>query len=141
MRRSLLGALVALVSLVHATVPNAALARRTPCVMQASDRWQYVDFMGPWERHGMALEVDPRGCGTLSRGDGVAQPFAVTTFVLDAHAAATASGHFVNSPDTADGRGTAVVLRLEDEGTLTVERNSEALTFCRPWAWDPRCGA
>ena len=141
MRRSLLVALVVL-SLVRAAPPDDALAQGDPCALQASDRWEYVDVAGPWERRGMALDVDPRGCGTLSWGDGVAQPHASAGFVLDAREDRVASGHIIDGADGAGSGGVGIVLRLEDDGTLTVERDGTPTALCRPWAWiTERCGA
>jgi hypothetical protein len=159
MRRLLLGVLVALFLTASGAAPDAALAQGDPCSMQASDRWEYADVAGVWERRGMALDIDPRGCGVLSwptyhscppgrtddcdrLEDGVLRYGGRAGFVLNIHEGASASGYIVDSSDWADLGNRGIVLRLNDDGTLTTEWDDSPLTFCRPWLHDPeRCGA
>ena len=158
MWRSVVGALVALLSLLGTRPPVAALAQGDPCVLQPSDRWEYADFTGVWEHHGMALDVDPRGCGVLTwrtyraclpdriedcdrLDDGVVRYGGRAGFVLTIHDGASASGRIVSSSDWTDLGTRGVVLRLNDDGTLTAEWDDTPIIFCRPWAWIvERCG-
>ncbi len=141
MRQPVLGALMALLSMLGSFAPSATLAQDAPCPTQPSNAFEYVDFAGPWERDGMAVEVGRLGCGTLSWGDGVGQPLGVTRFVLDDHEGLIASGYIIDDSDPPDGPAADIVLRLEDDETLSVEWPDETRIFCRPWAWDPRCEA
>ena len=156
MRRLVLGVLTTLLSLL---TPDVALTQADPCSMQASDRWEYADFTGVWERRGMALDVDPHGCGVLSwptyqacppgqadgcdrLEDGVLRYGGRAGFVLNVHEGASASGRIVASSDWTDLGNRGIVLRLNDDGTLTAEWDDSPLGFCRPWAWIvERCGA
>ena len=159
MRRCMLGALVLLLWVICAVPPAASLAQGDPCSMQPSDRWEYADFTGEWEHHGMLVDIDPRGCGALSwrtyrscvpgqadacdrLEDGTLRYGGQAGFVLDAHEGPIASGRIVSSSDWADLGNRGIVLRLNDDGTLTAEWDDTPLTFCRPWAWiTERCGA
>ena len=158
MRPPALGALVALLTVLRTAAPDAALAHADPCAPPTSDRREYADFAGVWERHGMALDVDPRGCGVLTwptyrpcppgRGDGCDRSEEGTSgyggragFVLDAHAGAAASGRIVDASDWTDLGNGGLVLRLNDDGTLTAEWDDTPTVFCRPWLRDPtKCG-
>ena len=158
MWRCVAGALVALLSLLGTRPTGGALAQAAPCSVQASDRWEYADFTGVWEHHGMALDVDPRGCGVLSwptyhscppsrtddcdrLEDGVLRYGGRAGFVLTIHDGASASGRIVSSSDWTDLGTRGVVLRLNDDGTLTAEWDDTPIIFCRPWLHDAeRCG-
>ena len=140
-------------------VPERASAQGGACTQQASDRWEYADFAGVWERHGMALDVDPRGCGLLlwrtyrscspdrvkgcDRPEGGVLGFGGhAEFVLDVHEGMAASGRIIDSSDWTDLGGGGIVLRLDEGGTLTAEWDDTPTTFCRPWLHNPmRCGA
>jgi len=158
MRRPILGALVLALSIVGAAPTATTDAQRTPCSTQPSDRWEYADFAGVWERQGMALDVDPHGCGVLSwptyrpcppdpvddcdrLQDGALRYGGHAGFVLDVHQGAAASGRIVDSSDWTDLGNGGVVLHLNDDGTLTAEWDDTPTTFCRPWLRNPgRCG-
>ena len=151
--------LAVLVILAAFGVPERASAQGGACTQQASDRWEYADFAGVWERHGMALDVDPRGCGVLSwrtyrscspdlvgacdrLEDGVLRSGGHAGFVLDVHEEMAVAGRIVDSSDWTDLGAGGIVLRLNGDGTLTAEWDDTPTTFCRPWLHDPlRCGA
>ena len=158
-RRPILGALVMLLSILGPLAPSATLAQRASCPTQPSNIFEYVDFAGRWERHGMTLEVGRLGCGELTWRtyrwcppgrsancdrvqDGTIRFGGVADFALRAPHDATADGRIVatSDPDRVAGRDIALV--LNDDGTLMVEWDDRALIFCRPWLHDPdRCGA
>jgi hypothetical protein len=63
-------------------------------------------------------------------------------FVLNARVGSAASGRIVTGhrQELIDRPG--IVLRLEEDGTLTVEWKDEPTSFCRTWAWiTMKCGA
>ena len=158
MRNVVLSALVAL-SIIGAVPADTAGAQGAPCPMQTPDRWEYVDFAGVWERHGMALDVNPRGCGEIlwrtyracppdrpedcdRLVDGVLRYGGHAVFVLDIHEGVVASGRIVESSDWADLGNGGIVLHLKEDGTLTAEWDDTLTTFCRPWLHDlARCGS
>ena len=159
MRRSALGVLVALLSTLHATPPDAALAGRAPCPTQPSNAFEYIDFAGPWERHGMALDVGRLGCGTLtwrtyrwcppgrSEGcdrvqDGAVRFGGLAEFVLRAPHGTAVPGTIVSTSDPTAFAQDDFGLALGEDGTLIAAWDSEEHVFCRPWLHDPlRCGA
>ena len=58
------------------------------------------------------------------------------------HEGMAASGRIVGSSDWTDLGTGGIVLRLNDDGTLTAEWDDTPTTFCRRWLHDPaRCGA
>ena len=156
MRRSLLILLAVLAAL---GLPERASAQDAGCPTQPANVFEYADFAGPWERHGMTLDVGRLGCGELtwrtyrwcpperSEGcdrvqDGMLRFGGVAEFALRAPHDATSTGRILatSDPDRLAGRDIALV--LNDDGTLMVEWDDQALIFCRPWLHDPdRCGA
>ena len=158
MRPPVLGALVILLSMLAAVVPDAALAQATPCPTQPANAFEYVDFAGSWERHGMTLEVGRLGCGALAWRtyrwctparstncdrvqDGMLRFGGVADFALRAPHDATSDGRIVTTSDPDRLAGREIELVLNDDGTLMAEWDDQALIFCRPWRHDPeRCG-
>ena len=159
MRRSALAALAALLSLMPATAPGTVQAQPASCPTQPANVFEYVDFAGPWERHGMALDVGRLGCGELSWRtyrwcppgrsedcdrvqDGTVRFGGLAAFALDAPRNAASTGTIASTSDPTRFAERDIVLVLGDEETLMAEWDDEAIVFCRPWRHDPlRCGA
>jgi hypothetical protein len=62
-------------------------------------------------------------------------------FALDTRAGAAAAGRMLARTAAGNPPNFGIVLRLNANGTLTVEWDGEAQTFCRPWETRPLCGA
>ena len=159
MRRSVLGALVALLATMATVAPNAAVAQHAPCPTQPSNIFEYVDFTGRWERHGMTLDVGRLGCGVFAWRtyrwcpparsedcdrvqDGAVRFGGLAAFALDAPRDAASAGTIVSTSDPARFAARDIVLTLNDDGTLMAEWDDQGLIFCRPWLHGPmRCRA
>ncbi len=73
--------------------------------------------------------------------DGVIRHGNAMAFRLGVHEGSAASGRILQTPFT-PARGDGIVLRLNDDSTLTVEWDDSPTDFCREWAWiTERCGA
>ena len=159
MRRSLLATLAATMIALAAPAGAGAHAQREPCPSLPGNIFEYIDIAGPWERHDMRLEVGRHGCGTFiwrmyrrcppgrvgncrHEGGGMLRFGGDAAFALDAPAGARTPGSIVATSDPDAFTTRAIVLALNDDGTLTAEVNDEPHVFCRPWRHDPlRCGA
>ena len=159
MRGSILGAVVALLSILAAMVPDVALAQGAPCPVQPANAFEYVDFAGRWERHGMTLDVGRLGCGALAWRtyrwcppgrsdncdrvqDGMVRFGGLAQFALRTPQGAASTGKILATSAPARFAERDIVLVLNDDGTLIAEWDDEALIFCRPWRHDAeRCGA
>ena len=158
MRRSVLGVLVALLSMLAAAVPDATFAQATPCPTQPSNAFEYVNFAGSWERHGMRLDIGQLGCGTLAWRtyrwcppdraencdrvqDGTVRFGGLTEFALRAPHGTASTGRIMKTSAPARFAERDIALVLNDDGTLTVEWHDQRQVFCRTWAWVvERCG-
>ena len=150
---------MALLSAMRPATPDAALARGIPCPAEPANIFEYADFAGPWERHGMRLEVGRLGCGELTWRtyrrcppgrsehcdrvqDGAVRFGGLAEFALRAPRGAASVGRIVTTSAPARFAEREIVLLLNDDGTLMLEWDDQALIFCRPWHHDPlRCGA
>ena len=158
MRRSVLGVLLAVPSLIGALTPSDAQAQGSPCSEPWSQPHTYVAWSGPWARHDAELMVRPDGCGELAQRayqwcaprqlvecdrieGGVIHYGLRSTFILDAGAGVAVSGRMLSITAAGDSREEGIVLRFRDDRTLGVEWGGEERTFCRPWARDMRCEA
>ena len=159
MPRSALGALVALLSMLATMVPDLALAQAAPCPTQPSNVFEYADFAGRWERHGMRLDIGRLGCGALTWRtyrwcppgrsedcdrvqDGVVRFGGLAEFALRTPQGGASIGRILTTSAPARFAEREIVLVLNDDGTLIAEWDDQGLIFCRPWLHDPlRCGA
>ena len=156
MRRPLLILLAVLAAL---GLPERASAQDAGCPTQPANVFEYADFAGPWERHGMTLDVGRLGCGELTWRtyrwcstdrsedcdrvqDGAVRFGGLAAFALRTPQGAAATGRILTTSAPARFAERDVALLLNDDGTLTFAWDAQALTFCRPWLHDPlRCGA
>ena len=159
MRRSALATLAALLSMLGPLAPSAALAQDAPCPTQPSNVFEYADFAGPWERHGMTLDIGRLGCGALSwrtyrwcspgrsrdcdrMQDGAVRFGGLAEFALRTPQGVVSIGTILATSAPAKFAERDITLLLNDDGTLLLEWDAEELLFCRPWFHDPtRCGA
>ncbi len=160
MRRAVLSTLLmTLLSTIAAAVPDVAAAGRASCPTQPSNIFEYVDFAGPWERHGMTLEVGRLGCGELTwrtyrwcspgrsrdcdrMQDGAVRFGGVAEFALRTPQGAVSVGTILTTSAPAKFAERDITLLLNEDGTLIVAWDAEELLFCRPWHHDPlRCRA
>lgn len=150
--------IVALVVLVGPAGPIHA--QGGPCYGLPELGREYAAWSGPWVGHGRDIEVFPQGCGILtwrvyqwcqpgmnpSIGEcdpvinGVIHNGGVVRFRLDVRDGVSTSGHIMMNRYTPT-HGDGIVLRLNDDSTLTVEVDDTPVDFCRQWAYSiERCG-